>query len=213
MFPSTRREVLQHGVVAGSLAFAGCVQTLRNGDSLSPEITTTTEESGVLEHTASIITQPSDMQPAKLRLVLKNDGDETITVDPFSAGRPLEDVGPVVGKQGDGVLLPRNTDTFSIAGGEVPDSPTNGCWRFEPGETGTIEWTMYEYRAEIEPGETYAVEHGVYYDGPEDVCFPPGTYRTENRLEFIPRDGESRVVEFEYVLEVDASGTFSATVE
>ena len=212
MDPSTRREVLQHGVVVGSLAFAGCIQTLRNGDSLSPEITTT-DKSGVLEHTASIIAQPSDQQPAELRLVLKNEGDETITVEPFSAGRPLENVGPAVGEQGEGVLLPRNTDTISIAGGEVPGSPTNGCWRFEPGETGTIEWTMADYQAKIEPGNTYAVEHGVYYDGPEDVCFPAGTYRTENHLELIPRDGESRVIEFEYVLEVDASGTFSATVE
>jgi hypothetical protein len=206
-----RREVLQHGVVAGSLAFSGCIQTLRNGDSLSPE-TTTTEKLGALKHTASIIAQPSDQQPAKLRLVLKNEGDETITVDPLATGHPLEDAGPLVGERGDGVLLPRNTDTISIAGGEVPDSPTNGCWRFEPGETGTIEWTMYEYRTKIEPGETYAVKHGVYYDGPEDACFPAGAYRTENRLELTPRDGESRVVEFEYVLKVDASGTFSATV-
>lgn len=212
MCPSTRREVLQHGVIAGSFAFAGCIQTLRNDDSLSLE-TTTTEKSGALKHTASIITQPSEQQPAGFRLMLKHNGDETITVEPFSAGRPLENVGPVVGERGEGVLLPRNTDTFSIAGGNIPDSPTNGCWRFEPAETGTIEWTMYGYRTKIEPGEKYAVEHDVYYDGPDEVCFPPGTYRTENRLKLTPGDGESRVVEVEYVLEVDTSGTFSATVE
>jgi hypothetical protein len=206
--------------------------TSSNDDSSSPETTTDagtatkteteatttdtpatdTDEFDGLEHTASIIAQPSDQQPAELRLLLENDGGETITVEPFSAGRPLENVGPVVGERGDGVLFPRNTDTFSIAGGEVPDSPTNGCWRFEPGETGTIEWTMAEYRTKIEPGETYAVEHGVYYDGPEDACFPVGAYWTENRLELTPRNEESRVVEFEYVLKVDASGTFSATV-
>lgn len=213
MAPPTRREALQHAGIVSSLAFTGCVQASRSIVSSSPETTTETDEPSVLDHTATIIRQPSDGHPGRLRLLLEHDTDEAITFDPRSAGRPLENVGPLDGERGEGVLLPRNTDTFSIADGEVPESPTNGCWRFEPGASGTIEWAMYDYRTKIGPGKTYAVEHGIYYNGPKDACFPTGTYRTENSLELTWRNGESRVAEFEYVLKVDASGTFSATIE
>lgn len=224
-----RRHVLL-GATAALAGLAGC--SSNNSDSpiesdgtetSEPETATETKspktsEGPTIEDLnpgASVVTQASTESPAEIELTLANTYGESVSVFPVSLGTyAFEFLQPLSGERGDVLLYP-DSPRVSLAQGEFPEAPIDGCWRVvdtsEEGERGPyLKGQNFPKETEIAPDETYRVLHQAYYRGPASHCFPADTYETTAEFEF--GDREQRV-ELTYTLDVSSDGEFEISVE
>ncbi|WP_435075398.1 hypothetical protein [Halorubrum sp. HHNYT27] len=125
----------------------------------------------------------TESAPPRLRTVLENTSDETVTV---GEGRAVH-LEYVSDDSGDLVFLP--------AEGEFPAEP--GCWRL----TDTVATTQ-EYRTiDIDAGGSSERLIDLYATPGEDACLPVGEYRFETTVSIGRPDSEA-----------GPSGTWSLTI-
>jgi len=227
-----RRHVLL-GATAALAGLAGCSSDDGNSPTDSdgpsgtatpdPELATETTSPttieqatiGDLDFGASVVTQPSEESPAEVELTLAHTHAESISVSPVSLGTyAFEFLEPLSGERGDVLLYP-DSPRVSLAQGEFPEEPSNGCWRVidtsaEGERSPYLKGQNLAKEKEIEPDETYSVRHEAYYRGTDSHCFPPDTYETTAEIEF--GDQEQRV-ELTYTLDISSDGQFEISVE
>lgn len=172
-----RRQLL--GVLAASTGVMGGCAVL--GGEEEPRVTVET----------AIVTQPSGERHPTVEFTFANEGDEEITVSSESK-KPFVLFPRLAGSTGGVVLIPGGWRISS----DVADSRIDGCWRFvtDEGDDPKIETTDDIDRITLGPGQYHLVSHRVYYDGPDDHCFPDGDYTSTHVVEFHDIDA---TVEFE----------------
>lgn len=177
----------------------------------TPEISTLK----ALEPGGNVLTQPSSNAPASVELTLTNPTKDAVSAHPVSFGtEPFESIVPLTGETGDVWLIPPGDPNVQVMGGVLPSEPENGCWRVVDTEenderTPYIASTNFsEEGTNIASGETYSVQHEVYYHGPEDACFPAGNYQTTVELEIDDVDSRPRMA-VTYVLSISEDREFT----
>jgi len=180
----------------------------------TPEVSAST----ALEPGGEVLAQPSSHAPARVELALTNQTNDIVSVLPVSFGTvPFEVVQPLTGETGDVWLIPPDNPNVTVMGGKLPAEPEGECWKVVDAEESD-ELTPYfssvnysEDGIDIPAGETYSVQHEVYYRGPDDACFPAGDYQTTARVELRDANLGSRMA-VTYVLSVSEDGEFTLSI-
>lgn len=219
----TRRQYL--ALLSSSLAFiSGCSNKSEGGQSgtSTSDGKQTKNASGLpslnteaVEGAANVARQPKSNHPAKVDLELTNVAESSLIVEPSSrGGHPFEFIEALQGPKGSATFFPVDTNGVNIIEGSLPAERKDGCWRFDRDEDAEIGVVSYAFERTLPPDETYSIRHRVYYDGPESVCFPEGTYDTSVGVEVGWKDGdESLEVTYDLSLEVDEQGNFTTRLE
>jgi hypothetical protein len=124
--------------------------------------------------------------PARIELGLTNTASEPISVTSIDGAYPLEWLEAASDTNGRLVFYPPDTPGIGLANLELPEAPQDGCWRLiETGDDGYLTVVGLQQTADIAPGETYTVEHELYYQGPEENCFSATEYQTSAGIKFV----------------------------
>lgn len=152
--------------------------TESNGTSQNfPSITVEVDESNVeyIRGSVEIIRQFSAEAPARLRVSLENDGDESREFA-FGSIQPFGGLGGIHVNRDEGLILyPEDDSGFSYEG-EIPEESTDGCWRFPDGELLIDDLAT---TAELQPTKTASMEYDLFDDSDGDECLSEGEYRFE----------------------------------
>lgn len=194
----SRRALLASTIAIGS-SLVGCVQSSPSGADSSPtESPTPLPPHERVTAGGSVVTRATADNPLRVEYRLTNRGRRAVTVQSGNK-QPFVFVDRLTGPAGDVVLVPVDVDDVSS---DVASSPTEGCWRFRTpngadarlGGAMDIDWTT------IDPGETYAVRHDVYYEGDEETCFSPGGYSATTTVSFGGTGEEGSLANIEHAL-------------
>lgn len=149
--------------------------------------------------------------PPVIELSLSNDVNREISVFPREqGGLPLEYVPYLEGENGRLLLYPATPEHVRIINGTLPAGRTDDCWRVPDDLDIAVQSMAFE--AVLPAGKTYSIRHRLYHDRPADGCFPPGTYRTTERLALGSRADDAPSFELSYELTVSSSGEVSISV-
>lgn len=219
MSPRDRRRFLRASAAAAAL-LAGCTGTDGGTETTDPATEQTSTATTAAETTvepdpsaigasAAVVSQASADSPPVAELELTNRSDRPVPVTPTGeGGLPMEYLGPLYG---DGendcrvIFFPTAPDHVSVRGGSLPDERRDGCWRFPRAEGDDYVGVVVEnlgFDVTVDPGETYARRHRIYYDG-ADACYPASTYEATTGL--VLSEGMSGGPTFTLAYSLDAS--------
>ena len=168
---------------------------------------------------ASIEDQATDERPATMTLTVTNGGEREIPLTPAAptneGGLPLEHLFPFEGDSSRVIAFPTEPRHVHVYGGREPKERVDGCWRFltSEGEAAGIAVENLGFEATLGPGETYTIQHHLYYDGSGGSCRDEGVYRTTAGVKIAGSMEPGPVLELDYALTVDGSGRVSIAVE
>lgn len=205
----SRRQVLS-GLTATAIGATGCIaraptqqRPAGQGEPRSPPKQLSVE--------GSVVSQATQDSPLTIRYTLRNEGEDQLTVHSQNK-QPFLWVTRLHGEAGNAVLLPPNSD--EVWAKSLASTPTNGCWRFvtPAGEDAVVGVETDTGSASIEPGDSYAVTHHVYYEGDEG-CFPAGSYSRTTRLGFGGVHDEGPLANVRHTLTFGADGNVDLQVD
>lgn len=192
-------------------SIAGC-QDVLSADSNSADSTdsNTTEFSpSAFAATARVVHQPTDDHPPTIELALENTGDSTWPVRPADHnGYPMEGVLAWPSDDPYFVWIPRESEHVSLS--ERPESRRDGCWRLPEGAEPAVA-DIRQHRT-IDPGESFAVTHHVFFHGSPDGCFSAGEHAVDASFAVAEtgEEGPEFSVTFQQTVADDATFSMSA---
>jgi hypothetical protein len=169
-----------------------------------------------LSHSGEVLSQATDTNPTRVELRVTNDSDRPVFLLPGPSGSLPAGAVRAEGDTGELVCFPPNAP--NVHASQLADSQIDGCWRFETADGEEIQpaYNPIEQRTEqFGVGETVRSVHDVYYSGPDDACFPVGTYEAVMDLQFgtnadqLAGDVSGKTFEFGYQFDVSADGAVS----
>lgn len=200
----SRRGVLG-AAVSLAAATAGCQSVLPGGGTDDPEFDPT-----VLSASAAVVHQPTTDRPPTIELALENTGDSAWPVRPVDHnGYPMEGVLAWPDGQPYFVWIPPESDHVSLP--EHPESRRDGCWRV-PEDAEPAVADIRQHRT-IDPGESFAVTHHVFFHGSPDGCFSPGEYEIDASFAAAETEADGPEFGVTYRLTVDEDGEFSMAAD
>ncbi len=220
----SRRSLLRASVpvvaaLAGCSAFDSSLEQSPTDSSPSGSPTSTPSplpEPSDISHTGEVLQQATDTTPARVELRMTNESDHAVYPLPEAESSLLASVPRATGDTGELVCFPPEDDSLHAFG--LSGQPVDGCWRFETVDGEEIHVAVNAVaRATVRfgPGETDSAVHDVYYVGPDDACFPAGTYEMANSLRFgrmegqYPAESDLTSLALGYRFETRADGTLS----
>lgn len=169
-----------------------------------------------LSHEGIVLEEAAATAPPRVELRLTNESDHAVYPLPGAESSLLASVPRAPGETGELVCFPPDDDSLHAFG--LSNQQVHGCWRFETADGEEIHVAVNAVArptTRLGPGETDSVVHEVYYAGPDDACFPAGTYEMANTLRFghregqLPGDAELVSRSLGYRFEVRTDGTLS----
>jgi len=137
-------------------------------------------DTDLIEVGASVFEEATDERPAIIELTVTNHHDMEVPIVPGEqSGGPLENLTHFEGPAGEIRTFPRDPKHVEFHKGELPEEPTQGCWRWPTDVTVAVEDRPFEVW--IGPDETYRIHHRLY-QATGSGCFPDGTYTAEASL-------------------------------
>lgn len=165
----------------------------------------------------TVLDQATDTSPVRIELRVTNERDSAVFPLPRTDATVLDVAPHAAGSTGELVCYPPD-DAAVTTTPRLATRPVDGCWRLETADGERVRVAVDAVgraTTRFAPGETDSVGYEVYYDGPDDACFPQGTYEMAMTLRFgretgqFPGDGELASVELDYEFDVAADGDLS----
>lgn len=143
-----------------------------------------------------VIADASDDHPTQILAELRNDGQGTVIFGSGPTIVPIHEAGRV-----ETVLL--YPETF-VGPNEVPEEPTDGCWRYMDDDL-LVQSERRGYK--LEEGDAFEETYSLYTVGQETECLPAGEYRF---IDEIVDEDEEESRELLVEVTIAADGTVSA---
>lgn len=162
---------------------------------------------------ASVSSEATPNHPLRLELTLTNEASRPLAVSDTRTYGPLVYFPSLTGRTGSAVLVPRDNDRVFTDG---EPTWTGECWRFVTSTGDPVHIGVMSGRGPVavDPDETAAVRHDVYFRGDTEECFPAGNYRGAHVLDLTGANSMEKgpYVLLQYVLSIGTDGPPSITV-